>query len=460
IAELAGNYGVTWVSEQIHPLSGFSVEQFIRDSNIWASRLHPEDRERVLEEVGELPEKGEIEIEYRWQRADGKYLWLLDHAVLIRGKRGESSRIIGTWLDITERKMAAEVIQNFFNLSPDLLCISDLGSNYFKKINPAFEKTLGYSTEELLSKPFPDFLHPRDNTKTIHSMKRQKRSDMDRTFHFENRYISKDGSLKWLAWRYYHNPEDGLAYGVGRDITERKKAETEMKKRLMRYNVEEGNIYLVKEPSPSQSLEALRDLLDIGYDGTVFSRIPETVFRKSFEGDFNFAWLAESGEKNALPPDLEILRQRLENRPQKETILIDRLDYLVFKNGFEKTLSFIQNLRETSYLNDFTVIMSVDPGTFGEQELMMIEKECKELEPLHKSLLSEKLFSILKLAYKQSEMNLVTTYKNIGQDLDLSRPTVMKRMGSLVYLGYLSEKRKGKVKTFELTDKAKNVFSK
>ncbi len=81
IAQPFGDYGGTWVSEQIYKISGFTAEQFINNIHLWASRLHPEDREYALREFDLLPQKGTIELEYRWQTAEGRYIWLLDRAV-------------------------------------------------------------------------------------------------------------------------------------------------------------------------------------------------------------------------------------------------------------------------------------------------------------------------------------------------------------------------------------------
>jgi PAS domain S-box-containing protein len=106
IARPFGDFGGTWVSEQIDRISGFTAQQFLADIQLWAARLHPDDRAGALEAFESLLHTGAIKVEYRWQAADGRYLWFLDRAVLVRDENGEPKEIVGTWLDITERKQA------------------------------------------------------------------------------------------------------------------------------------------------------------------------------------------------------------------------------------------------------------------------------------------------------------------------------------------------------------------
>jgi PAS domain S-box-containing protein len=108
VAQPFGDYGGTWVSDQIDTISGFKPGEFMADIHLWASRLHPEDKERTLTQFDMLKEKDFITVEYRWQAKNGKYVWLLDQAVLTRDENNQPKEIIGTWLDITEGKQAEE----------------------------------------------------------------------------------------------------------------------------------------------------------------------------------------------------------------------------------------------------------------------------------------------------------------------------------------------------------------
>ena len=114
------------------------------------------------------------------------------------------------------------VLDRFFTLSIDMLCIAGY-DGYFKRLNPAWERVLGYSVDELTSLPFLEFVHPDDRATTIAEM--QCLTTGHSTISFENRYRAKDGTYRWMLWDATPFPEQQLIYAAARDITERKHAE-------------------------------------------------------------------------------------------------------------------------------------------------------------------------------------------------------------------------------------------
>jgi hypothetical protein len=153
----------------------------------------------------------------------------LSPTVSYLGQRSGRHRFAYVVADITDRKLAEERIERFFNISSDLMCIASQ-DGYFKRINPAFTSTLGFTDEELLSRPFVGFTHPDDVEATLAEVK--KLSLGLRTTHFENRYRCKDGSYKWLSWQAVYYQDDGFIYATARDTTERKEAEEQIKTSL------------------------------------------------------------------------------------------------------------------------------------------------------------------------------------------------------------------------------------
>jgi DNA-binding MarR family transcriptional regulator len=245
---------------------------------------------------------------------------------------------------------------------------------------------------------------------------------------------------------------------VARDITDRKKAEEEMKKRLMKFKLEEGNMYLIKERFPSMSIDVFKELLEVGLHGVVISRTPKNQFSKTFNGDFEYLWLAEKGE-NSISPDLAEIQEKIESLGRKNVILIDRLDYLVFKNSLEKTISFVQRLREITYLSSSIILFCTDASAFDKKHLGLFERETKEVNLLHETL-SEAEFDILKIIFKHANMGIKLSYGNLSNLMGTSKPTARKRIRNLINLGYVFENLRGRNKFVELTDIGRSFFFK
>ena len=129
-------------------------------------------------------------------------------------------------LDAAERtrRHAQDEADRFFSLSRDMLCIAG-EDGYFRRVNPTFEATLGYSATELLADPFFSFVHPEDVGATQDEL--AKLGSGIPTIHFENRYRCRDGSYRWLAWTA--SPVvDGCTHAAARDVTEQKRMEGEL----------------------------------------------------------------------------------------------------------------------------------------------------------------------------------------------------------------------------------------
>ena len=103
-----------------------------------------------------------------------------------------------------------------FELSPDLLCVAGF-DGFFRRVNPAWTRTLGYSERELLSQPFIEFVHPADRDKTLRETGALAAGA--ETVEFRNRYRTRDGRYVWLEWRAMPSHQEQLIYAAARDIT-------------------------------------------------------------------------------------------------------------------------------------------------------------------------------------------------------------------------------------------------
>lgn len=167
-------------------------------------------------------QQGSARFEWQWQRQDGRVVWedVFVQPLVLRG--------IPCWVftavDITARKSAEAELEQFFSVALDLLCIAD-AQGYFRRLNRAWETTLGYSLQELQSRPFLEWVHPEDVPATQAAM--QQLIEEKRLDHFVNRYRTQDGSYRFIEWRA--SLAGSLFYAAGRDITLAKLAEEQMK---------------------------------------------------------------------------------------------------------------------------------------------------------------------------------------------------------------------------------------
>jgi serine/threonine-protein kinase len=146
---------------------------------------------------------------------------------------GELAQQVRHWLaELAERQQADRQQARFFALSPDLMCIAGF-DGYFKQLNPAWEKCLGWTIEELQARSWIDFVHTDDVAPTVAAVEKII-AGKTCLFH-ENRYRCKDGSYRWLQWTAQEIVGQQLIYAVARDITERKQAAEALRESEERY---------------------------------------------------------------------------------------------------------------------------------------------------------------------------------------------------------------------------------
>jgi PAS domain S-box-containing protein len=124
--------------------------------------------------------------------------------------------------NISNRKQIEQERERFLLVGSDLQVITG-NDGYFQWVSPTFERTLGWTASEMLSRPWTDFVHSEDLSRTITETENLFLGNQ--TLNFENRYRHQDGSYRWLLWKAQAHPEEQVIYGAAVDITERKQAE-------------------------------------------------------------------------------------------------------------------------------------------------------------------------------------------------------------------------------------------
>jgi PAS domain S-box-containing protein len=156
----------------------------------------------------------------------GKRIWVHTQGSSVV-ENGQPVMLYGAIQDITAQKEAEEALRQkseeldrYFTSSLDLLCIAGM-DGAFQRLNPEWERVLGYQAGELIGRGFLEFVHPDDLEATVAAMTRLEGNEA--VFNFENRYRAKDGTYHWIEWR--SAPIGDLIYAVARDVTDRKTAE-------------------------------------------------------------------------------------------------------------------------------------------------------------------------------------------------------------------------------------------
>ncbi|MCU0631856.1 MAG: PAS domain S-box protein [Methanolinea sp.] len=170
-------------------------------------------------------------------REKGKTSHYWGKASCLYDENGQISGAIESIRDITERVAAENDLKEktreldlFFQNAIDLLCIADTGG-YFRKLNPEWERTLGYTLDELEGNSFLDFVHPDDHTSTMRAVEQLARGEA--IPNFVNRYRAKDGTYRWIEWRSF--PHGDIIYAIARDITHRLHSENALRESEEKY---------------------------------------------------------------------------------------------------------------------------------------------------------------------------------------------------------------------------------
>ena len=239
-----------------------------------------------------------------------------------------------------------DIFKHFFDLSPDLLCIAGF-DGYFKKINPSVSKLLGYTEEELFSKPISEFIYIDD--RNITAAHRNELTKNGLLQNFENRYVSKTGEIVWLAWTSMPIFDEKLIYAVAKNVTHKKVLEEE--RNLLLSNFAKINKELKKLGyasshdlrSPVNNLLSIFSLLDVS---TISD--PETL---------QFIEMLESTSeslKQALNDYLDILTQKDDINAKIEKISLKKSLNIVLLS----INSLIQNSKVTINV-DFTELKKI-----------------------------------------------------------------------------------------------------
>lgn len=197
----ADGWPVEFVSPNVVELLGYTAEDFLSGRIKYADLIHPEDIERVKQEVMYHTEKKSpfwIHQNYRLKRKDGRYIWVLDHTVPLFDNSGDIVGYYGYLLDITEKHEQEELFQVLAESNPHAVIVYDFQQNRILYANQNASKLFEYSREELLNTKDPiSLIFWKDRKKVYENLKRRREGYMG-PISYKLRVITKNGKIKWV----------------------------------------------------------------------------------------------------------------------------------------------------------------------------------------------------------------------------------------------------------------------
>jgi PAS domain S-box-containing protein len=255
-----------YTSPRIEQLLGFTVDEWHQGFDFWMSRLHPDDRGRVVAATLRSESTGEpFDEEYRYLDKRGEIVWVLDQATLLeRDADGRPSLLQGVMIDITARKDAerrtSEAETAYRTLIEQIPAITyveipsaDPTESRLAYVSPQAERIIGRSVHELIDDPghFGRVLHPEDRERIIAA--NEEANTSGQPFDEEYRIVRDDGRVVWLHSRaqLVRDPEGRAAYwhGVALDVTAQREAEASLRDLEERYRMLSGRLAVGDEGS-------------------------------------------------------------------------------------------------------------------------------------------------------------------------------------------------------------------
>jgi len=228
-----------WISGDVKKVTGYEVDEYLSESDFWRNRIHPQDKERVLNSFKNSTPTTEISIEYQWKCKDQQYRWFHDRSVLVEGETG--LEFLGVIIDISERKtfekelvIAKEKIRESEEWFKAIVQSQFEGVGFvnhdevFEFANNALEKIFEVEANGLLGAFLFDFLPPGEKLIITQQSENRKKGI---TNTYEHQIVTKKGNAKYLQVSATPRYSDGIykgAYAVVRDITQQKLTEIEL----------------------------------------------------------------------------------------------------------------------------------------------------------------------------------------------------------------------------------------
>lgn len=232
----SGDYGATFISENVKQLLGYEPHDFIDDPYFWMNHIHPEDKEWVTGELSILFEQDYYKHEYRFLNKMGNYIWMLDEMRLYRDSNGEPEEIIGYWIDISDRKKLEESMRLQSKIAQNIaegINLVKADDETFAYVNEKYEQMFGYDPGEMLGKHV-SIVNAAD-TRTPEMVSEMVAQSLKDNSYWSGELLNirKDGSVFWthsVVSAFEHSEYGHVYLTAQRDISQQKNIEFKLQK--------------------------------------------------------------------------------------------------------------------------------------------------------------------------------------------------------------------------------------
>ena len=240
-------------------------------------------------------------------------------------------------------------LDRFFHLTDDLICVASK-DGYFTRLNPAWEQVLGWTTEELMSRPATDFCHPGERAGAMADLGASQQSNDQRST--EYRFLHKDGSYRWLEWRTTAVPDTAMIFAVARDVTDRVNSREilEIRARQQAAVASLGQAALQEHDVNALSQRACEQVAEtLGIERAEVMQVQDDEC--TFKRKASVGW--------PIGENIDCRNTRAgEALSSSQPVVVE--DYRTETRGFDQNL-----LRDQGIMSGFSVVIPVASGAFG-----------------------------------------------------------------------------------------------
>ncbi len=357
--------------------------------------------------------------------------------------------------ELLRSKKELEYLANILENSNDAIYSVNL-DGIITSWNKTAEKLFGWKKTEAIGMK-AEILLPDELKKEVEFTIRKIKDGVE-SMRYETKRVRADGRIIDVEVTISPIEEFGEIEGfsvIARDISWKLKAEREIMRKVLKYEVEKGRVYLV-EKDFELAKDVVRDLVKCGFRGIVISRkYPEDL---CLDNCTHF-WLSDKRNADALPADVDRVYDAIMMHPEWNVAVLIDLDYLIVRNDFEDVFNFVQKLRDAFYfLKKGVVLFVVDPVLLSEREIAMLKKECGNLTAKHMDI-PEDAFEVLRYVYMKNRVGVRPSIKDIMKEFNVTRNTAKKRISYLDNKGLIRIIKNGRLRVMEVTDSGREIFA-